>query len=91
MITLPATTMHIGTHLNRQHAIEVAKNKKILLNIFVLHKYLARQGLPLRGQDNDSDSNFIQLLKHCGEDDHEIHQRQRKNPTSTHHMKSRIL
>ncbi len=31
IITLPATTMHIGTHLNRQHTIEVAKNKKILL------------------------------------------------------------
>ncbi len=47
--------------------------------------------LPLRGHDDDSDSNFIQLLKHCGEDDREIHQWQRKNPTSTHHMKSRIL
>ncbi len=33
IITLLATTMHIGTHLNRQHAIEVAKNKKILLKI----------------------------------------------------------
>ncbi len=56
--------MHISTHLNRQHAIEVAKNKKILLKILSCIKYLARQGLPLRGHDDDSDSNFIQLLKH---------------------------
>ncbi len=87
IITLPATTMHISTHLNRQHAIEVAKNTKILLKISFCIKYSARQGL----HDDDSDSNFIQLLKHCGEDDCEIHQWLRKNPTSTHHMKSRIL
>ena len=55
IITLPATTMLIGTHLNRQHAIEV---RKYTTEKFVLHK-LARQGLPLRGQDDDSDSNIL--------------------------------
>ena len=74
IITLPATTMHIGSHLNRQHAIEVAKNKRILLKVLSCVKYLARQGLPLRGHDDDSESNFIQLLKHHGEEYHEIHE-----------------
>ena len=32
---------------------------QILQNI----RFLARQGLPLRGSDNDAESNFIQLLR----------------------------
>ena len=72
IITLPATTMHIGSLLNRQYKVEVARNRKMLLKILSCIKFLARQGLPLRGHDDDGESNFIQLLKHYGEEDGEI-------------------
>ncbi len=67
LLKLPATTMHIGSHLNRKHAIEVAKNTNVPLKITSCIKYLARQGLPLRGHDDGSESNF-------GEEHLEIHQ-----------------
>jgi hypothetical protein len=35
-------------------------------------KFLARQGLPLRGHGDDSDSNFIQLYKLCGQNDPKV-------------------
>ena len=41
---------------------------KVLSNI----KFLARQGLPLRRHGDESDSNFLQLLKLRGEDDARI-------------------
>ena len=42
---------------------------KVLSNV----KFLARQGLPLRGHgDHESDSNFLQLMKLRGEDDSRI-------------------
>ncbi len=80
----------ITLHLNRQHAIEVAKNKKILLKILSCIKYLARQGLPLRGHDDDSDSNF---LMHCGEDYREIHQWLEKkfNKYTSHEIQNSLI
>ena len=54
-ITLPATTHDIGESLSAQ----------LLSNV----KFLARQALPLRGAGDESDSNYIQLLKLHGEDD----------------------
>ena len=41
---------------------------KILASI----RFLARQGLALRGDDTEDNSNFIQLLKLQGEDDPEL-------------------
>ena len=64
IITLPATTTHIGVQLSRQYAAEMATNRKMLLKVIGCMKYLARQGLPFRGHADDSDSNLIQLLKH---------------------------
>ena len=37
-------------------------NRKMLLRILQNIRYLARQGLPLQGSNEDADSNFIQLL-----------------------------
>ena len=41
IITLPSTTMHIGTQLSRQYGIEMAKNKSMLLNFLSCIKFLA--------------------------------------------------
>ena len=72
IIHLPATTKHIGAHLSHQYAIEMTKNRKMLLKILSSIRYLARQSLALRGRDDDSDGNLIQLLKLQGSEDSEI-------------------
>ena len=43
-------------------------NRECLLKIIANLKFLARQGLALRG-DNDVDSNFMQLMKLHARDD----------------------
>ena len=72
IIHLPATTKHIGAHLSHQYAIEMTKNRKMLLKILSSIRYLARQSLALRGRDDDSDGNLIQLLQLRGSEDSEI-------------------
>ena len=69
MVTLPATTRDIGEMLSQQHAKEKEGNRKILLKILSNVRFLARQGLALRGDGDESDSNFMQLLNLRGEDD----------------------
>ena len=66
---LPTTTRDIGEMLSQQHAKEKAGNRKILLKILSNVRFLARQGLALRGDGDESDSNFMQLLNLRGEDD----------------------
>ena len=60
VITLPATTTHIGVHLSKEYEKEMAKNRKALLNILSSIRYLAKQGLALRRKDGSG--NFDQLL-----------------------------
>lgn len=69
MITLPATTRDIGEQLSHQHAIQKEKNRDALYQIFSSVKYLCRQGLSLRGDGNEKDGNFIQLLLTKAEED----------------------
>lgn len=69
MITIPATTKDVGEQLSQQHCQEKATNRKMFLNILSSIRYLARQGLALRGDGDEQDGNFLQLLQHKGEDD----------------------
>ena len=46
-----------------------SQNRAYLISIISYLRYLARQGLPLRGHGNERDSNFKQLLKCRAEDD----------------------
>ena len=62
VVTLPKTTKDVGELLSVQHAEEKAVNRKNLLVIAENIKFLARQGLALRGDGSDNDSNFHQLL-----------------------------
>ena len=50
----------MATLVSREHQEEKATNRKMLVKILQNIRFLARQGLPLRGHD-DADSNFIQL------------------------------
>ena len=49
--------------ISQQHAVEKEKNRKILLHILSSIRFLARQGLPLQGDKDEEDSNFMQVLK----------------------------
>ena len=52
----------VGELLNREHQEEKATNRKMFLKVLQNIRFLARQGLPLRGCYDDADSNFVQLL-----------------------------
>ena len=64
VLTLPTTIKHIGELLNSQAAENRKANCANLLHILNAVKFLARQGLPLRGSafTKEADSNFSQLL-----------------------------
>ena len=60
MISTPKHT--IGALLNKEHEKQQEINRKVLLTILQNMKFFAWQGLPLRGSNENADSNFIQLL-----------------------------
>lgn len=62
---------------------------RILQNI----RFFAHQGLPLRGTDGDSDSNFIQLLRLQEADFSEIKERMSKkaNKYTSHDVQNECL
>ena len=62
----------IGEMLPKQHALEKRSNRMYLLKVLSSLRFLARQGLPLRGDGDERDSNFYQLLLLRGEDDSTI-------------------
>ena len=63
VITLPKTTVDIGEQLSLQHAREKEYNRKYFLHILSCIKYLVRQGLALRGDGDERDSNFFNCSK----------------------------
>ena len=69
MVIIPATTSSVAEIISTQHKkislIDVSVFLKILSNV----RFLARQGLALRGSGDECDSNFTQLLKLRAEDD----------------------
>ena len=71
MIILPASTGNVGEMLSRAHAQERLLNRDYLLKVFQNIQFLARQGIALRGHD-EQNSNFIQLLHLRSDDDHKI-------------------
>lgn len=68
-VTLPKTTRDVGESLSRQLVREKEEHREIFLKIISNIRFLARQGLALRGDKDESDSNFIQLYHLRGEDD----------------------
>ena len=70
--TFPATTRDVGEQLSHQHQKEKETNRRMLLKVVSCIRYLARQGLALRGDGDEQDENFMQLLKLKGEDDQAV-------------------
>ena len=71
MVVLPKTTRDIGEHLSQLRTQEKKDNRQIFLKILQTVQFLALQNLPLQG-DDDSNSNFLQILKLRGMDDSRI-------------------
>ena len=72
VVTLPKTTKDIGESLSRAHRLEKEHARNMLAKIISGVRFLARQGLALRGDGKDEDSNLVQLLKMQGEDNPDI-------------------
>ena len=62
MYILPGRTRDVGEILSTELAVQKVENSKILLILLRSIAFLARQGLPLRGDGKEVDSNFRQLL-----------------------------
>ena len=69
VLTLPKTTRDIAESLSSAHKADKLKNRQMLMKVLTNVQFLARQALPLRGDGNESDSNFIQLLLLGGKED----------------------
>ena len=64
--------LDVGKTLTSKSENEMACNRKALLKLMSNLRFLARQGLPLRGAGDDSNSNFSQINLLRGEDDPEF-------------------
>ena len=63
VVTLPETTRDVGELLSLAHADEKAANRQCLVTIAENLRFLAKQGIALRGDDDEKECNFMQLIK----------------------------
>ena len=90
---LPAQLVgHIDELMSDETKQQKVMNRKIFIKILENTRYLARQGLPFRGHD-DSNGNFIQLMKLRGLDIPQIEQRMKKKTDTylSHDIQDKIL
>ena len=91
-----STRLRFDDLLSERHTLEKSKNRKILLSILSNIRYLARQALPLRGRDwntetmSEENSNFYQLLKPRAQENPEIIEWLQKEIRSKHHQRFRM-
>ena len=74
LITLPTSYRKVGEMLSSQYALDKQNNRGYLMKVFQNIQFLSRQGIALRGDLDESDSNFMQLLMLRGIDDPMIKQ-----------------
>ena len=63
IVTLPLQCKDIGEHLSTLVATEKQDNRQCLLKVLSNLRYLARQGIAIRGDGDETNSNFMQLLR----------------------------
>jgi len=90
MVTLPATTSDIGDSLSSNYASQKQANREYLLKIIQNVTFLARQGLALRGDGDEKDSNFMQLLQLHAIDDPNISTTLEKSQINARVLKFRM-
>ena len=89
MVTLPSSTRNVAESLSSRLRKEKLERRQCFLKVLSNIRYLARQGLPLRGHGDpetqtESESNFAQLMKLRGEDDSRIAGWLEKKLANTH-------
>jgi hypothetical protein len=62
VVVLPKQTGDVREMLSTEHRAEKALNRKVFLTLLQNIRYLARQGLALRGGDGDENGNYNQLV-----------------------------
>ena len=72
LITIPETTRDVGEMLSSSLTTKKNANRQVLLKIAQNILFLAKQGIPLRGDGTEEDGNFMQLLKLRSIDDPHI-------------------
>ncbi len=65
VMAVPQTCLDFGVMLSKTHASEKLKNRKYVFQVFQNIRFLARQGIALRGDGNEKNSNSMQLLMLC--------------------------
>ena len=68
-MVLPKITKDIGEQVSRAHQAEKEQARDMLQLILSSVRFLARQGLALRGDGSDASANLIQLLRLRAEDE----------------------
>ena len=69
VVALPRDYEDCAELLSSQHAKEKANNRQMMLKLLSNIRFMARQGIPLRGDGEEDDSNYTQLLRLRGLDD----------------------
>lgn len=92
-IVLPSACPDVGEMLSSQHSQQKKQNRECLLKILANLKFLARQGIPLRGCGDDADSNFMQLMKMRARDDQHLAEwlEKRTNKYVSHDVQNELL
>ena len=72
VLTTPATTGDVGEQLSSEYAQQCATNRRCLTIIAQNIRFLPCQGIALRGDGKEGDSNFTQLLLFRGYDNQEL-------------------
>ena len=71
-VDLLKTKTDVAEMLSSQHAEEKKRNRQYLLHVITTIRFLACQDLALRGDGDEKDSNFLQLLMLRAHDDPNI-------------------
>ena len=93
MVVIPSSCPDVAEMLSKEHAAQKKDSRQCLLKILSNLRFLSRQGIALRGDGNESDSNFVQLLKLCGDDDPRIESwlQRKTNKYISHDIQNELL
>ena len=93
VVDIPASYPDVGEMISMDHARDKKDSRQCLLEIFSNVAFLARQGLAFRGDGDESNSNFIPLLKLRGLDDPRIGEwiLKKANKYTSHDVQDELL
>ena len=93
VVDIPVLYPDVGEMISTGHAKEKRDSRQCLLKILSNVAFLARQGLAFRGDGDESNSNFLQLLKLRGLDDPRIPEwiAKKANKYTSHDIQDELL